>query len=80
MNDSFELPVMYKGEELMFPAQLVQLGYLHQFKVDVFGEEVIFEPDEERNYRAIIDPAKLNKKITMELIRAMAETIQEIVS
>ena len=53
MNDPFNLPVTYKGTELGFPAQLLQLGYLHKFQVDVNGQMVMFEPDEDRNYRAI---------------------------
>ena len=78
MDEGFELPVTYKGEELQFPAQLLQTGYTHQFKVDVYGQEVLFEPDEERVYRAIIDPEKLNKQISIELLRAITESIEFI--
>ena len=56
MQESFELPVIYNGKELLYPAQLQQLGYTHRIVVDVDGIEVSFEPDEERNYRGIVDP------------------------
>ena len=78
MDEGFELPVTYKGEELAFPAQLLQTGYTHQFKVDVYGQEVFFEPDEERAYRAIIDPEKLNKQINIDLLKAITESIEFI--
>jgi hypothetical protein len=79
MNEPFELPVRYKGEELLFSAHLQQRGYTHSIVVDVYGTEVYFEPDEERNYRAIIEQEKLNKQITTELLKAIAETIECVV-
>jgi hypothetical protein len=78
MDEEFELPVTYKGEELLFPAQLLQTGYTHRFKVDIYGQEVVFEPDEEKNYRAIIDPEKLDKHVSLELLKAIVESIEFI--
>lgn len=78
MYEPFELPVDYKGEELLLPAQLVQAGYVHQFKVEVFGEEVTFEPDEEGSYRAVIHPDQITKHLTPELLKAIAETLEAI--
>ena len=49
MENQFELPVQYKGEQLMLKASLLITGYTHKFKVDVNGRSIIFEPDEERN-------------------------------
>ncbi len=72
MNEPFELPVTYKGEELHFPTRLQQLGYTHRIVVDVNGQQVFFEPDEERNYKAIIEQEKLNKQISVELLQAIA--------
>lgn len=65
MYDPFELPVSYKGEELLFPAELKQIGYTHAIVVDVYGQEVLFEPDEERNYRAVVKAEKLNKQVNI---------------
>jgi hypothetical protein len=80
MTEPFELPVSYKGEEILFPAQLKQVGYTHKIVVDVYGQEVFFEPDEERNYRAIIEQEKLNKQVNVELLQALAKTIETILS
>jgi hypothetical protein len=78
MYDEFELPVRYRNEELLFPAQLQQSGYTHRFRVDVYGQEVFYEPDEEGSYRALIDPEKLNKHVTVELLRTIAEAIETV--
>lgn len=79
MYDEFELPVFYKNEEILFPAQLQQAGYTHRFRVDVYGQEVFYEPDEEGCYRALIDPEKLSRQITVELLQAIAEAIETVV-
>lgn len=80
MDEPFELPVSYKGEDRFFPAQLIQRGYTHQFQVAVYGQEVLFEPDEERTYRAIMDSTQLesNKPIDRELLQAIATAIEAI--
>ncbi|HEV7333915.1 MAG TPA: hypothetical protein VGN63_22970 [Flavisolibacter sp.] len=75
MDEQFELPVLYKGEEVHFPAQLQQSGYTHRFVVDVYGTEVFFEPDEERSYRALIDPENTEKQLPLDLLQAIAEGI-----
>ena len=80
MNEPFELPVTYKGKELLFPAQLLMLGYTHKFQVQVNGQEVLFEPDEERTYRAVVDPEQVEEsKIDVVLLKAIAEAIEEII-
>jgi hypothetical protein len=81
MEEEFELPVVYKGEQLMLKASLLVTGYTHKFSVDVNGQNIIFEPDEERNYRAVIpyDDINRNKNIDKELLKVIAAAIQEIV-
>jgi hypothetical protein len=80
MDEPFELPVIYKGKELLFPTHLQQIGYTHRFAVDVFGQQVFFEPDEERNYRALIDAEQLesNKKVSVDLLQAISEGIEAV--
>ncbi|MBD0288578.1 MAG: hypothetical protein ICV84_25940 [Flavisolibacter sp.] len=80
MNEPFDLPVNYKGKQLLFPARLLMLGYTHKFQVQVNGFEVLFEPDEERNYRAVVAPEQAeSSKIDVELIKAIAEVIEAVV-
>ena len=79
MDEPFELPVFYKGEEHLFTSHLQQSGYTHKIMVNVYGTEIAFEPDEERNYRALIDPEKTDKNINIDLLKAIAESIEQIV-
>lgn len=80
MDDPFQLPVTYKGQEVYFPACLLQLGYTHKFAIDVHGQEIFFEPDEEQTYRAVLTTAQLesSKPVDVELLKAIAEAIEAI--
>jgi hypothetical protein len=80
MDDSFELPVQFKNKELHFPAQLLQYGFTLKLEVDIEGTKVRFEPDEERNWRAVIsyEDVQSNKKINEELLKAIAESIEAL--
>ena len=75
MDYGLEVPVNYKNQELIFYAKFIQFGYSYKFEVDVSGIIVFFEPDEEKNFRAIIDPSidLGNHKIDKELIQLIAE-------
>ena len=78
MNDTFDLPVLYKGEELLFPAQLRQLGYVQRFEVHVGDDLVYFERDEEGSYRALIDPEKQPAHFEQGLLQAIADGIEKV--
>jgi hypothetical protein len=77
MNDPFELPVIFNGKEMMFQSQLQQYGYVHKLKINVNGNEVMFEPDEERQYRAIVSPeaGEKIKQTDIELLKLIAEAL-----
>lgn len=77
--ETFDLPVNYKGEDRDFKLQFLQFGYGHKIQVDVDGVQVLFEPDEERIYRCVIDPeAQGAGKIDNELLEAIAKVIELI--
>jgi hypothetical protein len=81
MNEQFELPVHYKGEKLMLNASLLITGYTHKFNVDVNEQTIVFEPDEERNYRAVIpyDDINTSRKIDKNFLKAITTAIEEII-
>jgi len=81
MGEQFELPVDYKGEQHLFEAELIVYGYTHKFHVDVNDQTIIFEPDEERNYRAILNYNEIdtNKNIDIELLKKISLALEEIV-
>jgi uncharacterized metal-binding protein YceD (DUF177 family) len=80
MDEDFELPVQHEGKELLFTSRLLHYGYLHRFEVEVNGQKVLFEPDEERNYRAMVDPLEVDrmKKKDIDLLQAIAEALQSL--
>ena len=75
--EEFELPVIYKGQERMLPASLQVTGYTHRFIVEINGQSIIFEPDEERNYRALLSNEDVNNNLPIdrELVKAIMESI-----
>lgn len=77
MMEDFTIPVNYKGKEYQFPAKMLNYGYVVKLQVTIEGTELIFEPDEERNWRALIsfEEVQANKKLDTELLKAIAEVI-----
>ena len=53
MDEDFELPVNINGKEKIFHAKFLRLGYSYKIEVETGDEVLLFEPDEERNWRAI---------------------------
>lgn len=80
MEDAFEIPVTYKGEEFSFPACFLFHGYTHKIQVDVFGEKINFEPDEERNFRPILTNEQLDRKLKVDLglLKEIVEVIESV--
>ena len=76
-SDLFELPVQYKGKEIIFTGRLATMGYTYKIIILVNEQEIIYEPDEEQNLRAIIDPATDGKGISQELAKAIGEVLIE---
>ena len=81
MDEHLEIPVTYKNQELIFLAKFIQFGYSYKFEVKVDGIHVFFELDEERKFRAIIDPGSdiANRKIDKELIELIMESLTGMV-
>jgi hypothetical protein len=77
MDGSFFISVEYKGKEYEFETSVVSTGYTHKFHVIVNGIDVLFEPDEERKYRAVIDTENMSriKENDLALIRLVGEQI-----
>ena len=80
MDNTFEIPLSYDGEEYLFNAELV--AYAHSYKIvtDIFGHTIIFEPDEERRYRAIVTPDDRDEMalVDRELLAAIANKLWEL--
>ncbi len=76
MDNSFEITIAYNGKEYLFPASLITYGYSYRIEANIFDTLVNFEPDEEGNYRALIDPGEMVAgKITKELLQLIVEQL-----
>ena len=80
MEEEFQLPVTFKNKELSFPSRLLNYGFSYKLEVDIDNTKVLFEPDEERNWRALIsyEDIMADKKISVDLLKAIASSIEEI--
>lgn len=77
MSEAFTLTILHKGEQKILDAELRVMGYTHKIAVNINDLEVMFEPDEERNYRAVVSDADINKKhIDVELIKLIAAELE----
>ena len=54
MDETFTLVVNYKGKEYQVEGELRIFGYTHKIAIKFGGQEILFEPDEERDYRAVM--------------------------
>ena len=80
MEEQFQLPVTFNNKELTFPARLLNYGYSYKLEVDIDGIKVLFERDEERNWRALIsyEDIMANKKLSVDLLKAIVSSIEEL--
>jgi hypothetical protein len=77
MNEPFELPVDFRNEEVLFPARLVKRGYYYKMEVEVKGQTLVFEPDEEGCWRALLESSVSdNNKQDRELLEAIRNSIE----
>jgi hypothetical protein len=79
MQESFELPVFINNEELNFPGRLLNFGYSYKLEIDINGAKVLFEPDEERNWRAMLSEEDIstNKNLSKDLLQAIISSIEK---
>lgn len=77
--DEFLIPVIYKGKEIGFHSKSILFGYSYKIQVDVFGENILFEPDEEQKYRAVMSEDQRTKDLKFEaqLLNAIAEVLNQ---
>ncbi|MFT3749109.1 MAG: hypothetical protein QM768_12360 [Agriterribacter sp.] len=76
MLEPFELPVQFGDQTILLPAELKIWGYSHRILVKLHEQVIIFEPDEERNYRALIEDT--GKPPAPEMLKAITESIEAI--
>lgn len=75
-EESFELPVEFDGRELVFQAVFYRSGYSYRIVVDVDGRAVQFEPDEERNFRAVMGDGEAGQ-VSLPKLQAVAKALEQ---
>lgn len=76
--EEFEIPVTYKGKELLFNGRLATFTYGYKLYVDVHGNEIVFERDDEGNLRAVLPDISSEKTIEKELIEAIIQVFNDL--
>ena len=79
MTDSFILELVYKDEKKVFDAEFHKPSrFTHRMVVNIDGAQVKFEPDEERNYRAVLSNDGHSPVPDAGLVKAVAEKLHEL--
>lgn len=77
MTEPFVLTVRYKDQNKDFNAELRMLGYSYKIAIMVDEVEILFEPDEEKNYRAVVTDATGKEKLPdTALLQAIARELE----
>jgi hypothetical protein len=78
--DELMLPVNFNGEDLEFPVRMYAYGYTFRVEVLVGDTAVVFEPDEEGSYRALValDQLEKNKFLNRALLQAIAGELEKL--
>ncbi len=76
-EDQVLLTINFRGRSLEVPTVLRQFGYSYRIDVTISDSIVSFEPDEERNWRALVsyEDMQANKQLDPDLLRAIAEEL-----
>ena len=75
--DTFDIDIKHEGNVRTFHGTFGKYGYSYRFTIDVEGVAVIFEPDEERNLRAIVPSAGQNDATIKQLVQLLGNELQK---
>ncbi|MGZ3839384.1 MAG: hypothetical protein ACXVMS_17185 [Flavisolibacter sp.] len=75
--EDFDITIVYKGKEMVFPARLVIWGYVYKIETEVQDRTVQFERDEENAWRAIAQGEDL-KNMDVELVKEIGAALEKL--
>ena len=78
MYETLDICVEHRGQTKCFPSIFTQTGFSYRMTVTVHDTEVIFEPDEERQWRARLENNTTMNKEVQELIPLIADELKEL--
>ena len=77
MYETLEICIDHAGKTKCFHAVFSRYGYSYRIVVDIKNIQVIFEPDEERQWRARVETGMPDKE-TYELIPLLAAKLNDL--
>ena len=80
MDQEFEIPLTYRNQQLLVPAQLRVQGYTYRIEAMVEGVTLYFERDDSGDFRAIVPaetPADAKLPETA-LVQAVTEALASL--
>ena len=77
MAELFTLTFSYLNNEKEYNAELQVYGYSYKIAVTIGDTVVFFEPDEERNFRAVFAEPDTKMDIDKGLLQAIAMQLEE---
>jgi len=79
MTEEFQIDVSIDNETKVFDAEFRKLGYGYKIAVWINDNEIIYEPDEERSFRAItVNQSLAENRKFMELVKLVGERLNEL--
>ena len=78
MEHYFDLPVIYKGEEHSFKGRLATFGYIYKFYIIVDGRELVFEKDDEGEYRVLTEADDKAEPVDASLMQAIIAVLGKL--
>lgn len=72
------MPVRYNGKEWSFKGRLATFGYVYKFYIVVDGRELVFEKDDEGQYRVLIEKDDKHKPVDADLMQAVIEALSNL--
>jgi hypothetical protein len=74
--EHFVIEIEHKGKPVAYEANLQITGFTHRILIFVEEVEVIFERDDQNEYRAIVAPTHMDK-VNVKLLAAIAAQLDE---
>ncbi len=78
MAEPFQFDIVYHDKQLIYNAELRVYGYTYKIAVQVNGTEILFEPDEERNFRAVVAEPSGKPVPDSGLLEAITNRLHEL--
>jgi len=80
MNEPFILELTFQNKAYELETGFQRYGYTHRIAVIIDNVTVLFEPEEEGSYRALVSPEQIEQSQTLStgLLQAVANKLETL--